>query len=557
LICSVRELEPGATIEADVCIIGGGAAGIVIARELIDSGLAVAVFESGGYRRDRTVQNLYAGECTGEPYPLPLDGCRTRRFGGSTNCWGGTCTPLNEIDYEQRSWVPWSGWPFPAGELDSYLRRAHRICCNGPYLYDESAWRAMGLFEQPFEPSLFTPFVWNVTNRDGVELRFSKRFRDELASARNTRVYLDANVIDLVPEAGGTVLRRIRLQTLDGRHYEARARSFVLACGGIENARLLLAMEARHFNGRPESLTGRFFHEHLQMPCGLLEVPAGSPAERYAKFGRAGTATFLAGLVVTPKAQAEHRTLNASIALEPYYEDQRGLASLKQVKLDLRSGTFTRETTRHLWNAARDVRRLLPDAWRRLAYGERPRGAANRFVVFGRSEQSPDPRSRVTLSRERDALGVPRAVLDWRTNALDRAAFRLLADLAAGEFHRTGWGEMAPAAWLEHGEWPPEMICGPHHMGTTRMSDDPSQGVVDRNCRMHSLEGLYVAGSSVFPTGGHATPTLTIVALAIRLAHHVRARLAGERIATVTQPTAVLQTSEPAVVRTQVSTCGN
>ena len=239
MIRTIRDLEPGTLIESDVCIIGGGAAGIIIARELIDSGLNVVVFESGSHRRDRAVQRLYTGQSAGEFYPLPLDGCRTRRFGGSTNCWGGTCTPLNEIDFARRSWIPWSGWPIRADELAPYFRSAHAICCNGPYQYGESAWEQMGLASREFDSSRFTPFVWNVTNRDGLELRFGRRFRNELARARNICVYLDSNAVDLVPDSSGTVLKRVRLRTLDGRRYEAKAKTFVLACGGIENSRLL------------------------------------------------------------------------------------------------------------------------------------------------------------------------------------------------------------------------------------------------------------------------------------------------------------------------------
>ena len=260
--------------------------------------------------------------------------------------------------------------------------------------------------------------------------------------------------------------------------------------------------------------------------------------------------------MLTPEIQAEHKSLNASIAIEPYYDDHRGLASLKQVKLDLRSGSFSRQTAAHLWMAAFHAHRLLPDAWRRLAYGARPRGASNRFVVFGRSEQAPNPHSRISLSRERDALGLPRVILDWRTNELDRSALRLAAVLAAEEFRRTGFGTMTTSGWLPAGEWPEEMICGPHHMGTTRMSDDASSGVVDRNCRSHLLRQLYIAGSSVFPTGGHAPPTLTIVALAIRLARHLQTNLAGEQPASVASEQLGLGTSPKSGTVSEVSTCG-
>jgi hypothetical protein len=231
--------------------------------------------------------------------------------------------------------------------------------------------------------------------------------------------------------------------------------------------------------------------------------------------------------VLTPEIQESHRTLNASLAVDPFNDPEGGWMALQQLRSDLKRGQATPQAISHLWRVLRHSPKLVPDLWRRFAHGERPRGDSRNFFLYARAEQSPNPDSRITLSDDLDALGMRRARLDWRTLPLDRKAIRLMAALAAGEFQRLGLGRVTKAPWLDNEQWPADLVGGPHHMGTTRMSDDDSSGVVDRNCRIHGLHGLYVAGSSVFPTGGHANPTLTIIALALRLGEHIRQSLGG------------------------------
>lgn len=199
--------------------------------------------------------------------------------------------------------------------------------------------------------------------------------------------------------------------------------------------------------------------------------------------------------------------------------------AFQRMRSDWKAKRVGRQMLGGMWKIASDAGKLWPEVWRRLAHGDRPQGDPGRFVVFARSEQAPNPDSRVTLSADVDQLGMRRASLDWRTTALDRKGIRLMARLAEAEFARLNLGRLFQADWLAGEDWPVELVGGPHHMGTTRMSDDPATGVVDQNCRMHGLSGLYIAGSSVFPTGGHANPTFTIIALATRLAGHLQSML--------------------------------
>jgi choline dehydrogenase-like flavoprotein len=530
MILDIRPIPGDSPIEADLCIVGCGAAGIVLARELISSPYQVVVVESGGLRPERAVQDLYSGDCIGEPYYESLDGCRTRYFGGSTNCWAGMCTLLNEIDFERRSWVPGSGWPIGFGELMPYLRQAHQLLEPGPFLYDSRAWETMGIPPGGFSPELFQCFVWHFTNRSEAGIRFGRRFRRELRQASNVRVLLHANATELLTDASGRRVERLDVATLDGQKFQVKARAFVLACGGIENARILLASTSHSPNGlgNEQDLVGRFFHEHLHVPCATLFVPQGGHAGCYSRLSRLEESFCLPGLSLTPRAQADHGTLNGSISVEPYYEPESALIAFRELRANWKARRFTHQTFRHVWTLAREGRRAFPEVWRRVIHGDRPRGEPDRFILYARAEQAPNRDSRIILSNHLDALGMRRVSLDWHTTPLDRKAIRLLATFAAEEFTRLGLGRVIPADWLAGERWPQTLAGGPHHMGTTRMSDDASTGVTDRNGRVHGLHGLYVTGSSLFPTGGHANPTLTIVALVLRLAGHLRAALAGD-----------------------------
>jgi choline dehydrogenase-like flavoprotein len=536
MICDLQTLAAPEVFDTDLCIIGAGAAGIAIAREFIGSPWRVLLLESGGFRRERRVQHLYEAPSVGEHYYQPLEACRSRFLGGSTNCWGGICTPLDEIDFEERPWIRWSGWPASYAEVEPFLRRAHRLCSTGPYLYDAGAWERIGLRHRSFDAALFRAFVWQFNSRAGFDLSFGKRFRSELRNASNVDVLLHANVTELVTNESGSAIEGACVQTLDGGAHRIRARRFILACGGIENARILLASTRTNPNGvgNAHGVVGRFFHEHLQVPCGVLVAPQrGGEAFRYSRLYPLGGTACLPGLQLAPEAQALYRTPNVSISIDPLYDRESALVALQHLRSDFKARRISTDSLKRLARATYECYEWAPEAWRRFVEGDRPRGDPRRYIVFARSEQTPNPDSRVMLSRETDELGMPRAVLDWHTTVFDRTGIRLAASCAIREFRRLGIGEIVEADWLAGPDWPEDLAGGPHHMGTTRMSDDVHTGVVDRNCKVHGVQGLYVAGSSVFPTGGHANPTLSILALALRLAEHVRAGLSDTTVARV------------------------
>lgn len=186
----------------------------------------------------------------------------------------------------------------------------------------------------------------------------------------------------------------------------------------------------------------------------------------------------------------------------------------------------TPRTVRNVLRCMRQTPQFFPDAYRRLRFGTRPMGTPVSYTLYARAEQSPNYNSRLLLSNEKDHLGVRRVNLDWRTSEIDHRAVPALVELIKEEFARLKLGQVQAHDWVRDGYWPDPLVGGPHHIGTTRMADNPKEGVVDRNAKVHGLDGLYLAGSSVFPTGGHANSTLTLLATTLRLCAHLESKLA-------------------------------
>jgi len=232
MFSDAREVEDGAIIEGDICIVGAGAAGITLALGLLDGGRRIVLLESGGFDYDHDTQALYQGVNLGLPY-YDLDVCRLRYFGGTTNHWEGRCRPLDPIDFEARPWVPHSGWPITKATLDPFYARAHEICQLGPYRYDPADWLQPGESALAFDPARITTNLWQFS----PPTRFGETYRQALAMAPDVEVLLHADVVDIATNEAGAEVDRLQVATLSGRRFGVRARAYVLACGGIENAR--------------------------------------------------------------------------------------------------------------------------------------------------------------------------------------------------------------------------------------------------------------------------------------------------------------------------------
>jgi choline dehydrogenase-like flavoprotein len=501
MLIDARTVPNGKTIETDVCIVGAGAAGITLAREFRGQPFRVCLLESGDLEFDEETQSLYSGETTGMPF-TPLTASRLRYFGGATNHWGGWCQPLDEIDFEVRDWIPHSGWPFSRSHLVPFYERAQAILQIGPLAYGAEAWETGSASQLPLIGSrVMTQMV-----QFSPPTRFGQVYRNEITHAQNIRTYLNANATEIETTKDARSVTRLRVACLQGSKFWVSARLFILAIGGIENARLLLLSNKVQSGGlgNQNDLVGRFFMDHAGLNAGtvLLSDPNISPAlyvHRVRGLHRSSEPpveqSVMGELMLSPEVMRTEKLANFSAVLE-------STSRLEAAKGD---GFLS-----VLYNVIKNVNRRAFKSPLRL-----------RNII----EPMPNPDSRVTLTAERDRLGQNRVRLDWRLSRSDKRTIRRAQEIIGIELGRARLGRLMVMLDSDDTSWPSSLEHGlGHHMGTTRMHIDPKRGVVDQNCQVHGIANLFVAGSSVFPTYGYSPPTLTIVALALRLADHVKKR---------------------------------
>jgi choline dehydrogenase-like flavoprotein len=544
MLRDARAHPPPSVLEADLAIVGSGAAGIALARELAGTPARVVLLESGGLGFEAEDHALLVGELAGIP-SYPLDSSRLRLFGGTTNHWSGTCWPFEPIDLAVRPEVPFSGWPLSRADLDPYYERAQRVCQLGPFDYDAKRWAAAaGQPLLPLDPEVVPTRIHQIH-----ATRFAFLYRDELEQAGNVEIVLHAEVLEVETDAQGRRATGLRVAVRGGEPFRVKARHVVLAAGGIDNPRLLLLSRGDGAHpaglGNARDLVGRFFMDHLKVVCGLL-LPADP--ELSLAFYRPGEieGVRVSGVLGLSEAVLrEEGLLSFSANLRPFRgttaereamfaEDSESVAAAREIARSVREGSLPPDLGAHLQALLGDLGGIARGARRRLAGGGTLSEGVGQVYLECIAEQAPNPESRVTLGEGRDAFGRPRARLAWRLSELDHRSIRRATEILGREAGRTGLGRVRVLVGRDAGAWSEWSARGPwegptssyHHMGTTRMHEDPLQGVVDPDCRVHGLENLWIAGSSVFPTGSCVNPTLTLVALALRLADRLALELA-------------------------------
>ena len=550
MIIKPNEIRNNEEIESEICVIGAGTAGLTIAREFIDTSTNVVILESGGDKPDSTTKELIEGKNIGLSY-YDLKETRERAFGGSSHLWyyvpGLRSRGLDAIDFEKKDWIPYSGWPISKTDLDPYYERAHKLFKLGPYTYRYESW--INPDEHNYlrnkEEDVFKTTMFQFARKD----IFYNDYYNAFEKSENVKVFLESTVLNIETTENSQEVTHLTVSVKNELQFTVKSRNFILAAGGLENARLLLLsnMHAKQGLGNDYDLVGRFFMEHPhiwgQGHAGTYypdELEKFNSNEIYNFHYRNGI-PLLGYLIFKEEVIRHNKLLNItfdfrgeSIQFPARYSE--GVAAIRNVLSNMKHGRINKEMFRELGEFFCNGTAVAYECMRRLVNGQVKNW--NRYgleetgiIVKLMAEQAPNPDSRVVLGDEYDLFHQRNIHLDWRLTDLDLESMKRSMDILNKSLQKKGLGYIDLHLNTDLSDMARKIYGGYHHMGTTRMHDDHTMGVVDKDCKLHGTHNLFVAGSSVFPTVGYANPTVTIAALAIRLADHLKKTIFSENIA--------------------------
>ncbi|MDH6263524.1 GMC family oxidoreductase [Bradyrhizobium sp. BR13661] len=570
-VSSLSEFENGAQLEADLLIVGAGPAGISIARSFFGTNVSVLIIESGGIAQDPAYEALNEVDAPNDLWTLAEAerrrqfhyratlwshesqrfGVRSRCVGGASAVWAGKSATFDPIDFERRPWVAHSGWPIAQSDLAPYLDAAASALNLGPNCYDERLW---SMIDAPRpranpDPSVLGSFFWQFARSQTDFLRLGPEFLREHPD--NVRLIVGSTVTSI--RLDNCRFGHVEASSLTGKRITIEGRACVVAAGSIENARLLL-LSAKDQPGLTNEATGRYLMDHPSAQ--IASYDASEAARMSARFGFYSVkhdkkvSMYMRGLALSPEIQRREELLNCAIymldkrALDDPWEAVKRFArrDFSKWSTDTRviagsPGVIVKGVGRKLLQSRlmpRPVSSFLIDSLIRfnpnfVAQEFQTGGLPHKLVGLGVeaiSEQPPDPSNRVTLSEKRDILGMPLPFVTWRASEQSRRTLARIGELMRSEFLRVGLSAPQLEAWVEQKRYDGAIIVDTAHTaGTTRMASERRAGVVDQNCQVFGISGLYFAGASVFPTSGHANPTLMIVAMALRLADRLKGEL--------------------------------
>jgi choline dehydrogenase-like flavoprotein len=517
----------------DLCIVGAGAAGLSLAAQFLQGPGRVLVLESGLREPDAHGEDLNQLESVGLRHDGWREG-RVRSLGGTTRAWGGQLIPLRASELEPRAWIPDSGWPLRLEDIEPYYRRVERLLhIEGPP-YDEAAWHRLGVSPPAFDSRQFRIRFsqWAALGRRN----FAVLWRRDLERSNHVSVLIDATAVAVRCTSDGSRCETIEVRSRGGRQASIRSRLFVIACGGIETARLLLASPTSSGNSvaNRSGLVGRFFQDHVSYIAGEVEPTSRRLVQNLFDPRYVGATMYSVKIEPTDALMQREGWLNVMGHIAFQIPDALGWMELRRILRSLQAGRLQLpswdESIAMLRGSAELTRLVLARYFARRRRS--PATGAVRLLID--SEQAPSCDSRVLLDTRVDAFGMPRARLDWRIGGIERRTLTGFAWRIAAEFERLGLGKvrLAGAPDFDLRDTPGAARDIFHHMGTARMSATARTGVTRADLRCHDVDNLFVAGAAVFPAGGIANPTFTALALSLRLADHLK----STRLSPVTRP---------------------
>ena len=469
----------------DVCICGGGPAGITLAKTLASLGKTVALLEGGALEYTDESQEIYHGTSEGLNNWDAISNCRLRFFGGTSNHWGGRCSHFDKLDFEQREiFGHLTAWP--EGSREKMFKHLEEACTildiprNSFKELPKSHWKGTNfrLSERAFSPPT----------------RFREKYRDEMSNSDKIDLFINANLTDIRLHQGLNAVDHFEVKNYHGQVQKFSAKQYVLAAGASENVKLLL-----NFNkqiptgiGNQSDWVGRCFMEHFNVSYGNFVV------EDHTLFADLD-------LQFNP-TESFMRKLNIGNAVFDFdaHVRARDFGRLKDLKKTAREFICQSD--------------LMASVGKKMGDFD----CDGDGVITSLIEQVPNKNSRITLNNEKDYFGLRRVTLNWQSSPADDQTIRLLGRELAKEMARTKVARIKLKDFILDDSIPISDYghhC--HQMGTTRMSVDPKDGVVDSNQKIHGIDNFYIAGASVYPTGGGCNPTLTLVMMSLGLGRHL------------------------------------
>lgn len=542
MISNLDDLGQTETLFADLCIIGSGAAGITIAREFLNSPHRLIILEGGAASIEPRYQDPYRSEVVGLKHNGIHIG-RVRALGGTTTLWAGQSLPLFDIDFQKRDWIPHSGWPIARSDLAPFYPRAQSVMQLTPVTHDLATWPESAALPPDYTSGDLVTYYSQFSPCPN----FARAYAPALRAAENIHLITDANVLSLQSTSDASAVYEVKARSFAGKRLSVRAKFFIVCCGGIESARLLLASNSvePHGIGNRNDVVGRYFQDH---PGVIFPVrPRSRPrfSKWYDSF-RQSDIRHCIKIAASEKLQKSEKVLHAGGEVFYPAEQDDPIDAAKLVVSAVRNARLRPQVPRALLRIAQRPDRVIRAAFRRYVRGQVASVGTSQPHLGLSVEQLPNPLSRVTLSNSLDSLGMPRTVLDWRPTDLEARSISVLAHAIAREWKRLNLADLDPDSVPIHGR---ELglhggyTDASHHMGTTRMGDDPSTSVVDSRCRVHGYSNLYIGSSSVFPTGGFSNPTLTLMALALRAADEIKQSLSAAELPPATSDRQTVSTN--------------
>lgn len=528
----------------DACVIGSGPVGMALALELESLGFDVVILESGGNSVDpsRTQDSRAIIVNSARHAPMEIAVCRA--LGGTSWAWGGRCVPFDPVDFEERAHIAHSGWPIEQSDIKPwYAKASEYLRCGDAGFY----------LQPPPGCDLGCDITVSALERWSSEPRLANVHREKIERSERITLFLNATALDLDLGDNGQVVEGVVIAGAEGRS-RIKARNVILAAGGIETTRFLLAIQRRwenHFGGSGGPL-GRYYMGHISGKIASIVFDNPRMIADF-DFTLDATGTYVRRrFMLSKEAQLDRGLLNAAFWPDnpPFHDPRHHSCALSAVFLALafpptgrrilpeairlaHVGPKPHHVGAHIASVAlgaprgaRDILQIVRDRF--LAKPRKPgfllRNPAGRYALHYHSEQEPNPASRVVLTDEVDKYGIPRVAIDLRFTDYDAQSVIDSHELLDSALRANSVGKLE--YWSPKHDLPDRVLSqasdGFHQVGTTRMGVDPRDSVVDPNLKVHDVTNLYVASSSVFPTTGQANSTYLATALAVRLAHHLK-----------------------------------